>query len=468
MNKIITVMLLGTMALSCNLLSSLSGSEEEDNTNTLVALLLLLSGTDSTDNCYQSNTTAQSTATTTASSGNYVIVDTNQTACYNQSSGAAEACSGTGYDADYSGSTSVKTPSYTAGADGSYIIDNRTGLMWTQSTDTNGDSTINSLDKLTQANAYNYCQNLTTGGFNDWRLPDIKTLYSLMYFSGTDASTATGCSTSGDTSCDTSSFVHFIDTAYFDKAPGDVARGERGIDGQYATTSNYVHYTELGEGSNQTMFGVNFVDGRIKGYPCSKATDNYYVRCVRGNTSYGLNNFTDNGNGTITDSATGLVWSTADYPSTDFDNAVSVCESLSLAGQSDWRLPNAKELHSIMDYSRSPDTTSSGAIHSLFTTTSIANEAGTTDYAYYWTSSTHLTSNGDGRAGVYLSFGRALGFIHALYDVHGAGAQRSNRKTNVSSTPGASNADLGSGIFYYQGPQGDVLRNANRVRCVRN
>ena len=53
------------------------------------------------------------------------------------------------------------------------------------------------------------------------------------------------------------------------------------------------------------------------------------------------------------------------------------------------------------------------------------------------------------------------------YDVHGAGAQRSNYKTNVSSTPAASSTTLTNGLFYYFGPQGDIQRANNKVRCVR-
>jgi hypothetical protein len=36
-------------------------------------------------------------------------------------------------------------------------------------------------------------------------------------------------------------------------------------------------------------------------------------------------------------------------------------------------LPNAKELHSILDYSRAPAATASAAIDPLFNTTSIVN-----------------------------------------------------------------------------------------------
>ena len=44
----------------------------------------------------------------------------------------------------------------------------------------------------------------------------------------------------------------------------EAAKGERVIDSQMATSTKYVSTTMRG---NETMFGVNFADGRIKGYP---------------------------------------------------------------------------------------------------------------------------------------------------------------------------------------------------------
>jgi len=67
--------------------------------------------------------------------------------------------------------------------------------------------------------------------------------------------------------------------------------------------------------------------------------------------------FTDNGDGTITDNATGLMWASdgngAGCNNGDFinmANAITWAESLTFAGYSDWRLPNIKELVSILDY----------------------------------------------------------------------------------------------------------------------
>ena len=63
-------------------------------------------------------------------------------------------------------------------------------------------------------------------------------------------------------------------------------------------------------------------------------------------------NFTDNGNGTVTDNDTGLIWQQGNVNNIlgNWDYLIGYCEGLSLAGQTDWRLPNIKELKSIIDY----------------------------------------------------------------------------------------------------------------------
>jgi hypothetical protein len=154
------------------------------------------------------------------------------------------------------------------------------------------------------------------------------------------------------------------------------------------------------------------------------------------------------------DSETGMNW----------QSALAYCEGLSTTGYNDWRLPNTKELQSIVDYSRSPATTNSAAIDPLFSVSTIKDEGGNSNYPFYWTSTTHATSDGSGGWGVYIAFGEALGFMSQpnvgnsqLMDVHGAGAQRSDPKTGDSS--------------HYpegHGPQGDVVRIDNYVRCVRD
>jgi len=177
---------------------------------------------------------------------------------------------------------------------------------------------------------------------------------------------------------------------------------------------------------------------------------------VRGGDNYGENDFMDNKDGTITDDATGLTWMKADSGNTlNWEEALAYCESLELADRDDWKLPNAKQLQSLVDYSRSPGITNSPAIDSMFDCTGITNELNEADFGFYWTGTTHANHMG-GMNAVYVSFGRAMGYMNDIYmDVHGAGAQRSDPK---SGNPD----DLEAG----HGPQGDVQRIYNFARCV--
>ncbi|WP_186343032.1 DUF1566 domain-containing protein [Allochromatium palmeri] len=307
----------------------------------------------------------------------YAIVDTGQSACY-ADSGDAIACPAqgrafSGQDAQHQG----QAPNFADNGDGT-IIDRVTGLIWQQSTDTNGDGLLNVADKLSYAQALSYCENLSLADQDDWRLPDIKTLYSLIDFRGRDPS--------GYEETDTAGLIPFIDTTYFDFAYGDTSAGERIIDAQYASSTLYV--------GGDLLFGVNFADGRIKGYGLNLfgREKTFPVLCVRGHEAYGYNDFVDNGDGTISDRATGLMWARDDSGSDipgglNWEQALAWVESQNTArylGYSDWRLPNVKELQGLVDYSRSPETTASAAIDPRFNATAIINEAGQTDFPFYW------------------------------------------------------------------------------------
>lgn len=65
--------------------------------------------------------------------------------------------------------------------------------------------------------------------------------------------------------------------------------------------------------------------------------------------------FTHNGNNTVTDNATGLMWqdnTDAKDLTKAWADAINYCETLSLGGHSDWRLPSIEELVSITDKGR--------------------------------------------------------------------------------------------------------------------
>lgn len=370
----------------------------------------------------------------------YTIVDTGQTRTYGNTNTIATPRVGAafyGQDAQYAGAQA----SYRKNADGT-VDDLVTGLTWAQAP---------SGSKLSWSAAVSGGESLVLGGADDWRLPTIKELYSLINFNG---NTGTSAATS----------TPYIDSSVFGFKYEDTSSGSRFIDCQYWSSTGYTSTTMNG---NPTAFGVNFADGRIKGYATSinGKSNPLYALYVRGNTSYGQNDFRDNGDSTVTDLATGLMWGKADSGvGMEWKDALAYAEGSTASGYSDWRLPNAKELESIADYSRSPSATDAAsrgpAIDSVFSISNIGSAA-TPDYPYFWSSTTHV-EGGVGASATYQTFGKAWGYMNfgsgtQLLDVHGAGAQRSDPKTGDAS-------DYPTG----HGPQGDVVRIDNYVRLVRD
>ena len=299
--------------------------------------------------------------------------------------------------------------SYVDNGDGT-VNDLNTALMWQQ--------TPNLGDKLSWDDSIDYCDELTVGGYTDWRAPTIKELVSITNFTG-----------------DINTFTPYLDTEYFDFEYPDTSTGDRDIDAQYVSSNVYVATVFDGQ---SCFFGFNFADGRIKCYPIDTGQD-WYVRCVRGQTEYGENNFVNNGDGTITDLATGLMWQQSDDGATrNWEEALAYAEGLELAGYDDWYLPNVKELQSIVDYSRDDP-----AIDPIFDTMD--------SEGWFWSNTTAYEQIS---FAMYVAFGKATDYLGV--DVHGAGAMRSDPK---SGDP----ADYPTG----NGPQSDEIRIFNYVRAVR-
>jgi hypothetical protein len=111
--------------------------------------------------------------------------------------------------------------------------------------------------------------------------------------------------------------------------------------------------------------------------------------------------FTDNGDWTVTDNLTGLMWAKdALLPNTyitDWNDAIDFSNNLSLGTScgtplTDWRLPNVKELQSLIDFGNQ-----SPALPTGHPFTSVQSSD-------YW-SSTTSASNTDGAFGVYIVWG---------------------------------------------------------------
>lgn len=198
------------------------------------------------------------------------------------------------------------------------VRDDVTGLIWEVKADDGGihdkDKTYTWQDAqqsfITQLNDENF------GGHSDWRLPTIKELYGLVQNFNVDPDHPTAK----------------INTDYF---PNTI------MSPAYWSATTYT-------GNTDTAWRVYFDDGRI-GYE-GKST-NFNIRAVRGGKS--LNTFEDNNDDTVTDKATGLMWQKLEVYAMNWKETLDYCEKLDLAGYDDWRLPNVKELQSIVDYEKS-------------------------------------------------------------------------------------------------------------------
>ncbi len=333
--------------------------------------------------------------------------------------------------------------SYTDNGDGT-VLDDNTGLIWQQTPQ-------NDRPQYTESLAY--CSALELGGRTDWRVPSIKELYSLADNRGELLKPEEGTP------------KPYIDTTVFDFSYPD---GRMAFAGQYWSSTLYIK-GPVQNGRNQAAFGFNFADGHIKAYGTGLdfytgaaatggltaddgKTPGNFVRCVSGDEGvYGVNAFAPNGDGTVTDDATGLMWQQADDGiRREWAEALAYCEALDLAGHDDWRLPNSKGLQSIVDYRRSGFPAIDQSVFS------ITQDSETLDF---WTSTTF---------GDWKNYANVIGFGKALSksgdqteytDWHGAGAQRSSIKTIVGQDM---TEDTTCSVNAC-----DYNRSDNLVRCVR-
>ncbi len=309
--------------------------------------------------------------------------DTAQSKCYNNSNEITCPQQGEpfyGQDAQYYGPVHSYTKLDGSGnalpedaASWVMVRDNVTGLIW--EVKENGDDAENYTNLHDADNTYTWCDpdsitnggdqgtcgahdtegfidalNSTNfGGHNDWRLPTLKELVTLS---------------------DYSRYNPAIDPAFF---PATV------LDAYWSATTDAAN-------TGQAWF-VSFRDGYTN---YQNKSNSYPVRAVRGGNS-SVPSFIDNGDGTVTDMATGLMWVQASAD-TDGDgtpdemnwqDALAWCENLELAGYTDWRLPNINELRSIVDYARYDP-----AIDTIFFPDTTSNS--------YWSATTQTSSTNHG------------------------------------------------------------------------
>ncbi|MDY6989848.1 MAG: DUF1566 domain-containing protein [Thermodesulfobacteriota bacterium] len=227
--------------------------------------------------------------------------DTGQTKCYDN--GQETTCSAQnepfyGQDAHYT----VNAPSYEIKLiDGQEVVtDHVTGLTWQRHDDG---------IRRTWRQAKEYCENLSLAGYSDWRLPTKKELQSLLNYGF---------------------FRPAGDTAYFaySHVPDDCNWS--------ATTRVFL---------SVSAWKLSFWEGQAT---ISGENNLNYVRAVRGRPLE-FGHFVDNGDGTVTDTTSGLMWQQTETKAMDWEKALAYCENIDLGGYQDWRLPNIRELLSLVD-----------------------------------------------------------------------------------------------------------------------
>lgn len=233
--------------------------------------------------------------------GSFKLPDSGQRKCYQGVSPWAEIrCKGTGQDGAY-----VIAPlSYTDNGDGT-VTDDHTGVIWQQGQSDN---------PMSWDEAEAYCGSLTLGAASDWRLPSRRELVSIIDY---------GILYPGPT----------IDSTYFPNTPA-VAFWTSTID-PADTRRVWSAFFDFG--------GVAGID---RDHPMAPPT---HVRCARGGQPSPSPRFTVEGDGTVTDNWTRLQWQQDTGDTGDWSSVIAYCEDLSLAGFDDWRLPNIKELDSLVD-----------------------------------------------------------------------------------------------------------------------
>ena len=306
---------------------------------------------------------------------------------------------------------------FTDNGDGT-VTDNCTGLQWQKDTaDVNGNGQVQFSDQVLWCEALVFCSGLSFAGHTDWRLPNVRELESIVdhgrfspaidpVFSAPASAPLYWSSTSSRNHPGEAFHASFIEGNVFSFPKGEQRCHVRAVRGGVcapvlvAGGGEVIQdmngdrvFDAIGEALN--LLGWAFLGGPPPVSPCggvgpvglpdtgqttcfdrvgeANCTDFSPVSCPyfaedgpnRTGCPNDGNRFTDNGDGTVTDSCTGLQWQqvTADVNGDGeirldgsdtlvWCDALVFCTNLSYAGHTDWRLPNVRELESIVDYGR--------------------------------------------------------------------------------------------------------------------
>ena len=389
---------------------------------------------------------------------------TDQTTCWN-SSGSVIPCAGTGEDGDLREGAPL---AYVDNGDGT-VTDVTTGLMWEK---LSHDGTVHDdHNTYTWANAISghvaTLNSTNFAGHNDWRLPNVRELLSIVTYqnllptvapafdnhcsSGCDV-TRCSCTFSGDTWTSTSEVDSPSNQWFVDFQDGQVGAGLEHGSGPVRAVRDASTGCSLPATGQTTCW-----DSSRNVIPCAGTGQDGELR--KGAPLA----YVDNGNGTVTDLNTGLVWEKLSDDGTvhDKDNLytwanaftahVAALNFTSFAGYNDWRLPNVRELQSIVNYQNvNPAVSSASAFNTNCAPGCPATTCSCTASGDYW-SSTSSVSDPWNAWYVRFSYGRVDAFGRSE-GKSGAASVRAVRGASTSNTTTSSTSSTTTSTSTTQAP----------------
>jgi len=250
----------------------------------------------------------------------------------------------TGDDGHLQRGVTWPNPRFTDLGDGT-VTDNLTGLVWIKEPHALPGNPGN----INWNGAIDFCNALTYASNSNWRLPSYKELMSLVDYGQVLPALP----------------------------PGHPFIGIKYGSNNYWSSTTFAYDTDngwsvgmiTGSGVNRDKNGANGLGyawavrgssaGSLSPVPKTGQVTIYRTRDdgdLAPGVAWPASRFLYNGNGTVADNLTGLEWAQSPHAlpgnsgTMSWDGAVDYCSGLTYAGHSDWRLPNLKELESLVHY----------------------------------------------------------------------------------------------------------------------
>ena len=306
------------------------------------------------------------------------LPQTGQSECYN-AKGAVTSCTDTGQDGDLRVGGIWPYHRFTPNADDT-ITDNLTGLVWAKDATTPKFNTCTG-DAMTWQAALDYIKCLNTYsylGYSDWRLPNVIELESLVH--AQQSSNSSWLNSQGFVGVEADFYWSSTSLMSNTSLAQSVFMGDGTLYSFSGHKNFWIHLAwPVRSGKSETSTGqavwktgqTGCYDGDGTETACANTGQDGEFRS---GADWPSPRFAENNDGTVTDNLTGLIW-TKDANTPGTSSCVSATDktwqqslehidclnSANYLGFNDWRLPNRKELLSLVDFSKFNPSISEGS-----------------------------------------------------------------------------------------------------------